>query len=109
MALLKGGSRPTAPAPGGQSHASRGACPERSRMGLVSWAGQTRRSVLIPSARGTYSFPLALGDEGQWKGMSLTKDPSLMRDNRPPGRMPGPGNEGMINRDAKTGEGKTNA
>jgi len=66
---------------------------------LVSWAGRTRRSVLIPSARGTYSFSLAMGNEGQWKGMSLTKDPGLMRDNRLPGRISGSGNEGTVNRD----------
>ena len=65
---------------------------------LVSWAWRALRPVLIPPAGESHSFPLAIADEGQWKGMSLTKDPSLMRNNRPPGRMSGSGNEGMVNR-----------
>ncbi len=73
---------------------------------LVSWAWQTRRAVLVPSARGTHSFPLAMVDEGQWKGMSLTED---LRNNSPSERIPGPGNKGTINKGWETVEGKTHA
>ena len=49
---------------------------------LVSWAWQALRPGLICSARDPQSFPLALGDEGQWKGLSLTEDLIRMRNNR---------------------------
>jgi len=32
------------------------------------------RSVLMPVADESPSFPLALGDEGQWKGTSFVED-----------------------------------
>ena len=41
---------------------------------LVSCSWQALRSVLSPIACESLSFPLALAHEGQWKGMSLTKD-----------------------------------
>jgi len=40
---------------------------------FVSCSWQALRSVLIPIARESLSFPLAMAIEGQWKGMSLQK------------------------------------
>ena len=54
----------------------------RQSLRLVSWAWQALRSVLMPVARESPSFPLALGDEGQWKGTSFVEDPIIIRNNR---------------------------
>jgi hypothetical protein len=48
--------------------------PDEPLSGLVSCARQALHSVLMPIACESYSFPLAVVDEGQWKGMSFTED-----------------------------------
>jgi len=45
----------------------------RQSLRLVSCPFQALRSVLGPFHSAAPSFPLALADEGQWKGMSLPK------------------------------------
>jgi len=45
----------------------------RQSLRLVSCPLQALRPVLGPDRSGTPSFPLAMADEGQWKGMSLPK------------------------------------
>ena len=49
---------------------------------LVSWAWRALRPVLIPPAGESHSFPLAIADEGQWKGMSFREDRTIMRNKR---------------------------